>query len=146
MQTTISSLHTQLIGAWTLIRFELENKEGEISYPLGIQAQGSLYYLPGGQVAVNIMQAARTPLVDPLLYKHQKLRYDQLGYLAYSGHYALSENDRIITHHITLSLYPEWVGKPQRRVITLNGDVLQLSSDGPVGPDQFLFRLQWQRS
>lgn len=142
----MSALKNLVIGAWALVSFEQESQEGEIIYPLGDEAKGSIYYLPNGYVSVHIMDVNRSENVDELLYKDMQLKYNDLGYLAYSGRYHIDEENRIMTHHIEISLYPEWIGGQQVRLIKLDGEYLQLSSNGPVGPQKIQFRLLWKRA
>lgn len=133
-------------GAWALVTFEQESNEGEISYPLGKDARGSIYYLPDGHVSVHIMRSDRGITVDESLVFGQNLQYNQLGYLAYSGRFHVDEELQIMIHELDISLYPEWVGGQQIRKIELNGNRLQLSSNGPVGDNQIRFRLLWEKS
>jgi hypothetical protein len=141
----ISSLAEQVTGAWSLVSFTQETQQGEVSYPLGSDAKGSIYYLPNGFVSVHIMKTDRSEYVKPELYAEGRLKYTDLGYLAYSGKYSFNQSQTIITHHIAISAFPEWVGGQQVRVIELDGDHLSLSSDGSVGPDKITFRLLWKR-
>lgn len=139
------SLIDKIAGAWSLVSFEQQAPNGTVTYPLGKDALGSIYYLPEGFVSVHIMQVNRSEYVNPALYANGKLKYTDLGYLAYSGRFSLNQSETIITHHIDISMFPEWVGGQQIRVIKLDGDHLSLSSDGPVGPDKIKFRLLWKR-
>jgi len=47
-------------------------------------------------------------------------------YLSYCGRYELQE-DKVI-HHIELSLFPNWVGADQERLVELRGNRLTLST------------------
>jgi len=134
-----------IVGAWDLISFELSTADNDITYPLGISAKGSLYYLPSGQVSVHIMDPNRLEYVSPEQFKEGKLKYADLGYLAYSGHYHLDPSQALITHSVDISVYPEWISTKQIRVIRLSGDLLSLSSPGTVGPDKVQFHLHWKR-
>ena len=140
-----NNLRQLVIGAWMLISFDQKSKDGKVSYPLGRAARGSLYYLPDGHVCVNIMQSSRNITVDPSLMKGDALKYNELGYLAYSGQYHIEEDPQLMIHVPDVSLYPEWIGSQQIRKIHLVGNYLQLSSNGPVGPDESRFRLTWVR-
>jgi hypothetical protein len=134
-----------IIGAWRLLLFEEESEQGALSYPYGKDAKGSLYYLADGHVSVHIMEAGRGPTIGKSLVLNKEIKYDQLPYLAYSGRYRLDGTTNRMIHEMEISLYPEWVGSQQVRVIELNGDQLKLSSQGPVGPQNIRFRLLWTR-
>jgi hypothetical protein len=142
----MSILKSLVVGAWILVSFEQESEDGEIAFPLGNQAKGSIYYLPNGYMSVHIMDINRSENVDEQLYKDKQLKYSQLGYLAYSGRYQIDEESCIMTHNVDISLYPEWIAGEQVRHIKLDGDQLLLSSIGPVGPQKIQFRLFWKRA
>lgn len=140
-----NSLKEKLIGTWSLVSFESEGPDGIITYPLGKDAQGSIMYAADGYVSVNIMQTGRTGFVDRSLYQNKLLKYLDLPYLAYSGRFVLDESRPSVTHIVEVSIYPDWLGAEQYRIIKWLGDDLQLGSDGPIGPDQNWFRLHWKR-
>jgi hypothetical protein len=142
----VKTLAEQVIGAWNLVSFEQESEDGTLTYPLGKTAKGAIYYLSGGYVSVHIMQQYRSENIDPQLYNGKKLNYQELGYLAYCGHYHVDEDKQIMTHELEISLYPEWVDGQQVRKIDLNGNELMLSSVLPVGPRKNNFRLLWRRA
>ncbi len=47
-------------------------------------------------------------------------------YISYCGRYEIS-GDRV-RHHITVSLFPNWIGVTQEQIVTLTGDTLRLST------------------
>ncbi|MBJ9925712.1 lipocalin-like domain-containing protein, partial [Burkholderia cenocepacia] len=53
------------------------------------------------------------------------------GYIAYSGPFNV-DDDGTLTHEMDVSLYPNWIGNVQQRVVSLDGDRLQLGTAGPV--------------
>jgi hypothetical protein len=140
-----TALTEMVVGSWSLVSFEQESQNGQLTYPLGREAKGSIFYLPNGHVSVNIMRQDRDALIDRKLFEDGNLRYSNLGYLAYSGTFHIDEDNKMMTHDVSISLYPEWVGHPQIRVLKLEGEFLLLSSDGPVGSDKDIFRLKWKR-
>ena len=142
MNTTLTE---KITGSWSLLSFEQQSQNGQLSYPLGPDASGSIFYLPNGHVSVNIMQADRNPLINSKLFENGNVHYRDIGYLAYSGTYHIEEDRGLMVHEVNVSLYPEWQGKPQIRILKLEGDILELSSDGPVGIDNDTFRLIWKR-
>ena len=50
------------------------------------------------------------------------------GYVAYCGTYSVDETARVVTHSLTMSLFPNWVGTEQRRHVVFNGDQLTLNT------------------
>lgn len=53
------------------------------------------------------------------------------NYIAYSGPYEVSPDGRL-THHMTVSLFPNWRGQAQERAVSLDGDRLRLATTEPV--------------
>jgi hypothetical protein len=52
--TTTDDLRTNLIGAWTLQSYEAHSINGSnVTYPLGIDAQGIIMYTPDGYMALD---------------------------------------------------------------------------------------------
>ena len=52
----------RFIGAWRLVAFEEQTPNGEVVYPYGENAAGLLIYDSSGQMSVQIMKRARSPL------------------------------------------------------------------------------------
>jgi hypothetical protein len=140
--TGMISLKDSLMGAWSLIRFEQADIHGNVSYPMGKCAKGSLYYTHEGHVSVHIMQAERRSTIESLLLKNAT-RYHDLGYLAYSGRYRVNDSEQIVIHDIDISLYPEWIGSHQVRAISLQTNQLDLQFQQRINGELFSFRLLW---
>jgi hypothetical protein len=135
-----------LVGAWRLIRGEFIDPDGTISTPWGEDAVGSLLYSPDGAMAATIMMTQRREFaVDDMRCGTDSEMAAAFGtYLAYTGTYEI-RGDRVI-HHIEASLFPNWTGTDQERLIALAGDRLTLTTppmtfegSGRMG------RLFWER-
>ena len=65
-------------------------------------------------------------------------------YVSYCGRYEL--NGDTVTHHVSLSLFPNWVGVEQERLVELRGNRLMLSTR-PIllGGMQQTAHLIWER-
>jgi Lipocalin-like domain len=137
-------LKDKLIGCWSLLSFEFESADGNIQYPLGQDAEGSIFYSPDGYVAVNIMMKKRASFIDEALYAIRGLRFLDLPYLAYSGKYELDDLHSSVTHFVEIALYPEWIGVAQFRQIVWIGDHLQLSADNSAS-NGGQARLVWKK-
>lgn len=144
MKTAVP-LQQQIIGSWSLVSFTETSMYGDISYPLGQDAKGSICYLATGQVSVHIMDIHRTATIDAALYTNRLLKYTDLSYLAYSGSFHVDEKRKIMTHDVAISIYPDWVGGQQVRLIELEADQLLLSSTGLAEPEKPHFKLLWKR-
>ncbi len=45
-----------------------------------------------------------------------------MGYIAYSGPFHTDEEKQPLTHSMFVSLFPNWLGETQRRVVKIDGD------------------------
>ena len=50
------------------------------------------------------------------------------GYLAYAGPYEVDEVNKVVTHHMTVSMNPTWLGDSEPRYVNLDGDILEIAS------------------
>ena len=146
----VPTLSEQLLGAWSLVRYEMLTVDGIAQHPLGADAVGLLIYRPDGLMTVQIMaRASRTTWSAGSVGAERaaELANAAEGYLSYAGPYEVDEPARTVTHHVELSLIPNWVGRPQRRAADLRADHLILTAE----PSRFegemaTPRLTWRRS
>ena len=120
---------TSLQGIWSLESFELESINGEISYPYGKAPVGYIMYSDDGFMSVAIMSAGRQRFaVNDILGGTSEEKIAAIDtYLSYSGRYEITQQR--VLHRIEVSLFPNWVGTTQERIVALHGDSLQLSTD-----------------
>lgn len=141
------SLRTQLVGHWTLVSLEVVGGD-ETEYPMGRDVRGVIAYSPTGQMAVQIMQDDRPRFAsdDMAGGTPAELAAALAGYTAYFGTYSVDEGARVVTHHVTGSLFPNWVGTDQRREVAFRDDLLTLSSQ-PILYNGLrrVFRVVWKR-
>lgn len=135
-----------LIGTWRLISWENRSADGQISYPLGEDAVGYIMYSPDGYVFVAIMRPDRVrfPGGDLLSGSPEEKAQAATTYVSYCGRYDF-RGDTVV-HHVELSLFPNWVGVEQERLVELAGNRLTLSTR-PIllGGMQRTARLIWER-
>ena len=118
-----------LIGTWRLISWENKSVEdGQISYPLGKDAAGYIMYNQDGYMFVAIMSPYRLKFAggDLLSGTPEEEAQAEETFLSYCGRYELQED--AVIHHIELSLFPNWVGADQERLMELKGNRLTLST------------------
>jgi hypothetical protein len=117
-----------LIGTWRLISWENRGADGQISYPLGKDAVGYIIYTPDGYMFVAIMSPYRLKFAagDLLSGTPEEEAQAEETYVSYCGRYEFRGDTAI--HYVELSLFPNWVGVEQERLVELRGNQLTLST------------------
>ncbi len=108
--------------------WENRTLDGEVSHPLGDDASGYIAYTEDGYVFVAIMGAARTLFVagDLLSGSTAEKAGAAESYVSYCGRYEF--HGETVLHHVELSLFPNWAGVTQERLVRISGDRLTLST------------------
>ena len=118
-----------LIGTWRLLSWENRSLEdGQVSYPLGKDATGYIMYNEDGYMFVAIMAPNRQRFAaDDLLSatKEEEAQAEET-YVSYCGRYEFLGDT--VVHHVELSLFPNWIGVDQERLVDLGGSRLTLST------------------
>jgi hypothetical protein len=128
------SLRESLIGAWRLVSsVETDVKTGAVDRPMGDKPEGLILYTPDGYMSAQISAADRPNFESGDMYTGKPEEYVAAGltYLAYSGPYYVDEASRIVEHEMFVSLFPNWRGQRQVRIVKLNENELHLSTNQP---------------
>ena len=135
-----------LVGTWRLISWENRSLDGRVSYPLGEDAVGYISYSQDGYVFVAMMRADRKEFTagDLLRASAEEKAHAAETYMTYCGTYEF-HGDTVV-HHVELSLFPNWVGVEQERLVEVRGNRLMLSTR-PIllGGMQRTAHLIWER-
>jgi Lipocalin-like domain len=136
-----------LIGTWRLVSWENRSVvDGEVSYPLGKDAVGYIMYDADGYMSVAIMRPDRAKFAaGDLLRASVEERAQAAGtYVSYCGRYEF-RGDTVV-HRVELSLFPNWIGVEQERLVEVMGERLMLSTR-PIllGGVQRTAHLIWER-
>ena len=129
------SLRETLIGAWRLVcSVETDVKTGAVDRPLGDKPEGLILYTPDGYMSAQLSAADRPNFESGDMYKGKPEEYVAAGlsYLAYSGPYYVDEANRIVEHEMFVSLFPNWKGQRQARIVKLDEKELRLSPNRPL--------------
>jgi|GEM_PF-505774 len=121
-----SDMHgTSLAGAWKLLVFEFRS-EGQVVFPFGTNFLGLCLYDSIGYMAMQIMRGDRPRFAvnDQQLGTPEEVGAAFFGYVAYSGTYVADETHGVVVHHVSQSLFPNWVGTDQVRFYRISGDRL----------------------
>ena len=117
-----------LLGTWKLLSWENRTPEGDVSYPLGEDAVGYLSYTADGFVFVAITSPGRAPFAAADLLSGSAAEKASAAetYVSYCGRYELRGN--MVVHHVELSLFPNWEGTDQPRLVEIDGETMTLST------------------
>ena len=127
-------LRDRLIGAWTIQSYvETDVETGARHHPLGSSPLGYILYTPDGYMSAQIQVRDRSPFVGNDMYQGTAAEYLAAGrsYLAYSGRFFVDEAGGRLSHEVAVSLFPNWSGQTQTRLVELSNDRLHLATDGP---------------
>jgi hypothetical protein len=100
----------------------------QISYPLGKDVVGYIMYNEDGYMFVAITRPNRAKFAagDLLGGSTEEKVQAATSYVSYCGRYEFRGD--IVIHHVELSLFPNWVGSDQERLVELTGNRLTLST------------------
>jgi hypothetical protein len=144
-------LREQLVGAWALTSFvERDVETGVERHPFGEDPLGLILYTPDGYVSAQLQPSERPPFADGDLLRATAEEYTAAGrsYVAYSGRFFVDERKKSLSHEMAVSFFPNWLGQRQVRLVEVNGERLQLSTDGPQRVNGALTTatLTWRRA
>jgi Lipocalin-like domain len=117
-----------LIGTWKLVSWENRSLDGQVSYPLGEDAVGYISYTQDGYVFVAMMRHDRAEFAagDLVRASAQEKAHAAETYMTYCGRYEFRGST--VVHHVELSLFPNWVGVDQERLVEIVGNRLTVST------------------
>jgi hypothetical protein len=140
-------------GAWRLETCEARDDDGGVLLPLGDAPVGLLVYEASGIMSVAIMRAehatrdAREASADILDAAPDARARAGERYMSYAGRWTLLDGGARVRHDVEISLFPGWIGQSQERRVTLDGDVLVLSTDPmPLGKKTRVATMRWRRA
>jgi hypothetical protein len=145
------SFHGRILGTWRLISCIDRDAEGRETYPFGENPDGFLIYTEDGFVSAHLERRNRPvhqspdPIGDGT---PEEFVTTGRGYMAYCGRYTLEEDRQRITHTMTVSLFPNWLGMSQVRLASFEGERLVLRTEQPmlVNGQYRTAELVWRRA
>ena len=131
--SSIIETRQSLVGTWRLVEYKaIHIDTGHITYPMGPNAQGFLMYSADGFMSAHLMRPGATAFngKDRIQGTQEEQSQAMSHYLAYCGPYDLEEANGGITvkHDLKVSSFPSWLGTEKRRLVTLNGNNLELNT------------------
>ena len=150
-QQTAISLRDQLIGAWKLISYVEEPVDGSAPiYPFGKDAQGIIMYTPDGFMSAQLSVRERASFASHDWYKGKPEEFAAAAssYFAYTGPFQVDEEKQTVTHSMFISLFPNWIGQTQPRVVHVDRDFLTITTDKPMESRGKMVnpQLRWKRA
>jgi hypothetical protein len=147
----MQSLRERLIGAWKLVSYVENPVDGTAPFhPMGESPEGMILYTPDGYMSAQLMRPGRPRFASGDWFNgtDQELKEEAMGYIAYSGHFHADEGSQTLTHSMFVSLFPNWLGQTQPRVVRIEGDMLHLSSAAPItsAGKKTMSHLAWKRA
>jgi len=120
---------TSLTGAWKLLVFEFRS-EGQVVFPLGTNFLGLCLYDSTGYMAMQIMRGDRPRFAanDQLAGTPDEVAAALTGCISYFGTYVVDETHGVVVHHVSQSLFPNWIGTDLVRFYRISGDRLIVSA------------------
>src|SRR5664279_2423179 len=145
------TLREQLIGAWMLISCVEEPEDGSApSHPTGEDPVGIILYTSDGYMAAQLMRRNRRTFSSGDWFEGtaEEYRSEASTYIAYSGPFHVDEERRTLTHSMLVSLFPNWTGQTQARVVEIDGNILHLSTGSPIrsAGKIVMAHLRWRRA
>ena len=136
-----------LVGTWRLLSWEIRSVDGQkISYPLGKDAVGYIIYTQDGYMSVAISRPNRQEFGtgDLLGGSAEEKAQAASTYVSYCGRYEFHGDT--VSHYVEVSLFPNWVGVEQERLVAFKGNRLSLSTRPMLlGGIQQTAHLIWER-
>ena len=147
----MKTLRGRLIGAWKLVSYVEKPVDASAPFhPMGEKPEGIIMYTPDGYMSAQLMRPGRPQFAsgDWFSGTDQEIKQEALGYIAYSGAFHTDEVKQTLTHSMFVSLFPNWLGQTQPRVVKIEGDVLYLSTAAPItsGGKKTMSYLSWKRA
>lgn len=131
----MKTLKEQLIGAWKLVSYiEIPVDGSEALYPMGKQPKGIIMYTHDGYMSAQLMHPQRNNFVSGDWFNgtDQEYKQEASSYIAYTGPFHVDEEKQTLTHTMFTSLFPNWTGQTQPRVVKVEGNLLHLSTASPI--------------
>jgi hypothetical protein len=101
-------------------------------------------------MSAQLQRPERPPFAEGDLLYATPEEYAAAGssYVAYSGRFFVDEGKKSLSPEMSVSFFPNWLGHRQVRLVELNGDHLQLSTDIPQRMNGVLkiVTVSWRRA
>lgn len=150
MEKNLTENPVPIIGAWELVSFEIRKENGEVIYPFGEDAQGSIIYTELGRFSVQLMRTNRPRFVsgDQMKGTVEEIEASYKGCISYYGSFEVDHEGGFVVHHVEGSLFPNWEGQGLKRYFELSvSNRLKLTTPPTLwgGGGEIVGILEWER-
>ena len=126
------AMSDDLVGSWSLVSVYNILPDGKKIYPNGEKAKGRAIFDNKGNFTVVLLS---TDIPKFSSNNRQQGTPDEFkavaqGVLAYFGKYTVDEGKKTITFNFEASSFPNMVGQPFERKVSISGDELQWVTQG----------------
>ena len=136
-----------LLGAWRLESAVEVFDDGERRDEFGPNPEGYLCYHPAGIVSATLGDSARPPVPagDPQSGTDSDYGKMARHFIAYAGPFSVDVGNGTVTHHVDVSLFPNWQGHDQVRRVTIEAGRLSIIASDRAAADGRTFHseLTW---
>jgi hypothetical protein len=139
--SAVANATSQLAGAWTLVKIERFDGDGELLAPPEEDRVGYLIYDPAGHMGVTIMQPDRQPYAGQRTPEEALVAY--ATYTSYFGTVTVNEAEGFLTHHLEGSLNTRGAGSDYKRFYTFSRNRLTLQP--PAAANGNTTQLTWEK-
>lgn len=108
----------KFVGVWRLVSAEYRGDDGAlVESPFGAEPEGMLMYDSFGNMSVQIARKNRERFAssDRLGGTSEEIKSAYESYVAYFGRYSVDERERVVTHSVQQSLFPNQAATDLRR-------------------------------
>jgi hypothetical protein len=119
-----------LLGTWNIISWEQRYDDGRVTYPLGKALDGFIAYDRHGRMSCMMAKADMVPFESGGQWNASEAERARAysSFMSYAGRYSI--NGDVVTHHVEISLFPNWKNNQQKRRVKLlrdhAGDMLEI--------------------
>jgi len=136
------SMKEQLLGAWSLVSFELVRPDGSRQSTFGANPKGIAFFDEGGHYIITVMRSDRAKYAINSITEGtaEENKATAQGTITYFGTYSVSEADSAIAIRIDGSSFPNWNGADQKRIVAITGDQLKLTAPIAIGTAEVFWK------
>ncbi|RZM32488.1 MAG: lipocalin-like domain-containing protein [Sphingomonas sp.] len=145
------TMQDRLVGSWTLLSYVQSFDDGRPDLlPMGSDPSGLIVYTHDGYMSAQLCPADRPAFASDVVTDGEEDEYARAArtYIAYAGPYTCDHDSGTVSHHVRVSVFPNWVGGDQVRQVVFSGATLRLSSirGAPGSRPGAVQTLTWRRA